>query len=94
MDYGGSNWKSQRRKARERDGHRCVDCPVAEQVHGYELDVHHIVSYHRYKDKMRANSLENLVTLCRRCHAKRHTKVPRQSEAKCSYVEAGSRSVR
>lgn len=79
MDYGGSNWKSQRRRALKRDGHQCRGCRATKQSHGYRMDVHHIVSYHRYKDKKRANRLENLLTLCRPCHAKKH---PRRGRRK------------
>lgn len=72
--YGGSNWRSQRNKALRRDGYQCVDCGKAKQKHGYKMDVHHIVHYNRYKNKDRANRLENLVSLCRGCHMKRHKK--------------------
>jgi hypothetical protein len=74
LDYGGSNWKSQRRKALLRDKSTCQDCGKKKQSHGYRMDVHHIVSYQRYKNKDRANRLENLVTLCRACHMGRHGK--------------------
>jgi 5-methylcytosine-specific restriction endonuclease McrA len=72
LNYGGSNWKSQRKKARERDGNTCRDCGITQQKHGYKLDVHHIVSYSQFSDLNEANSLDNLVTLCRLCHVKRH----------------------
>lgn len=66
------NWKSQRAKARKRDNHTCQDCGVTEQSWGYKLDVHHIVDYDDFEDKKEANDLNNLVTLCRTCHVKRH----------------------
>jgi endogenous inhibitor of DNA gyrase (YacG/DUF329 family) len=73
MDYGGSHWKRQRKAARKRDHFICQDCGATEQNHGYEMDVHHIRAYDLFDDPEEANSLSNLVTLCRVCHAKRHT---------------------
>ena len=73
LDYGRSHWKRQRRLARERDAHKCRDCGTAEQSFGYKLDVHHVVPYDRFDDPEEANLLDNLLTLCRVCHTKRHT---------------------
>lgn len=71
-EYGGSHWKRQRRLARKRDCHTCQDCGITEQEWGYELDVHHIVAYDLFDDPKEANHLDNLITLCRKCHAKYH----------------------
>lgn len=71
-EYGGSHWKRQRRLARERDHHICQDCGITEQEWGYKLDVHHIVAYDLFDDPKDANHLNNLVTLCRKCHSKYH----------------------
>lgn len=75
LDYGGSKWKSQRRKARARDNHTCQDCGITEQAWGYQLDVHHIVPYDTFDDPKEANDLANLITLCRNCHTQRHKEV-------------------
>ncbi len=54
-----------KREARDRDNHSCQDC--GDQRFGPPLYVHHI-------DKNRDNNvLENLVTLCSKCHGVRHT---------------------
>lgn len=66
------NWKSQRAKARKRDNYTCQDCGAVSQNHGYEMDVHHIVDYDLFEEPKEANLLENLVTLCRVCHMRRH----------------------
>lgn len=73
LDYGGSNWKRQRRHARKRDEHTCQDCGAIGQEWGHRLDVHHIVPYNMFDDPEEANQLKNLVTLCRQCHARRHS---------------------
>ena len=69
-DYG-PNWQEQREKALERDGYRCRTC-------GDETDplhVHHVRPFREYgyvrgrnRNYLQANRLENLVTLCPRCH--------------------------
>ena len=64
--YYGPNWKSQRRKARRRDGYSCRYCGITEHELGRELDVHHIIPFRefglgQYKE---ANRLENLISLC------------------------------
>ena len=68
VGYYGSNWRPQRIKALERDGYICRKC------NKFEVEktpsVHHIKPFkefgiERYKD---ANSLENLISLCNKCH--------------------------
>jgi DEAD/DEAH box helicase domain-containing protein len=69
-DYG-PNWSQQRRLALDRDNHRCRTC----QATGTVLHVHHIRPYREYgyipgenQNYLRANQLDNLVTLCPACH--------------------------
>jgi hypothetical protein len=52
-----------RRQVLERDGWRCQDCGAAK-----ELQVHHIKS----RSRLGGDVMENLITLCARCHRKRH----------------------
>lgn len=51
-----------------RDGEKCVECGMTRKEHiakwGKDLHVNH-------KDHTKVNSLENLETLCIRCHAKK-----------------------
>jgi 5-methylcytosine-specific restriction endonuclease McrA len=59
------HWQEIRALRFERDGHRCQDCkgksgdPV--------LEVHHLTY-----DRLGRERLEDLVTLCQRCHSTRH----------------------
>lgn len=73
-DHRGPNWQSQKRKAKRRDGHICQHCHADEltvkERFGQPLHVHHIRPYHRFACYQDANRLENLVTLCPRCHRK------------------------
>lgn len=77
VDNYGPNWNRQKRKAIRRDRHTCQIC-------GYKsggdtiLDVHHIVPIKTFVGNYhKANSLENLVCLCRNCHTKvEHGKIP------------------
>jgi 5-methylcytosine-specific restriction endonuclease McrA len=74
----GPNWRHQRRYARRRDQYRCQICGITEPEylveHGRQLDVHHITPIREFRDggdldHEAANSLENLITLCRSCHS-------------------------
>lgn len=66
----GRNWRANRKKARERDNYTCQDCGTTETVLGKHLDVHHLIS----RAEGGTNDLDNLISLCRSCHAKReHT---------------------
>jgi hypothetical protein len=64
-----NRWKkvaSWRKNAIIRDKYRCVDCHNGSN----RLIVHHIDE--TGTDEIQNNSLSNLVTLCSKCHAKRH----------------------
>jgi 5-methylcytosine-specific restriction endonuclease McrA len=54
-------WQKLRRAARLRDGNRCVSCGAIER-----LAVHHAVEG--------SQLLDDLVTLCSRCHRREHTR--------------------
>lgn len=57
------HWKGLRDAALARDKYRCVGCGCGEQ-----LEVHHEVYRGRFEDGI----LEDVVTLCRRCHRVTH----------------------
>lgn len=72
---GEKYWKHQdwfeiRETARKRDKYRCMDCGITEEEYlmlsGQPLQVHHIIPYRICK----THELDNLTTLCARCHAK------------------------
>lgn len=69
-DYG-PNWAAQREKALERDARRCRTCGAD----GPLLHVHHIRPFREFgyvsgenENYRPANQVENLITLCPRCH--------------------------
>lgn len=71
----GPDWEKKRAEAIERDGRECVDCGDPEPDDG-SLDVHHITPRKEFRerddlDETNMNNLDNLVTLCRKCHIKR-----------------------
>lgn len=72
-EYYGPNWQKQRQKARKRDGYKCQSCGCHESDMERELDVHHITPFNSYEMAINANKLNNLVSLCRKCHAKRES---------------------
>jgi len=71
-DYGPL-WNKIREEVRNRDG-GCEECGMSVEEHIYKYDrkpdVHHIVPISKFDDFDKANNKENLVTLCRDCHAK------------------------
>lgn len=70
--YYGPNWRKQRRRARERDGHECKVCSMDKQNHQQKYNckpvVHHKTRFGDFDSYQVANELDNLITLCRRCH--------------------------
>lgn len=63
-EYGAEFDDSLKEKIRFRDGYKCKLCGCSQLENGKQLDVHHI-NY----DK-RNNKLNNLISLCRKCHMK------------------------
>jgi len=71
--YYGPNWTDQRQKALDRDNYTCQKCGKSDEELGQEPDVHHKKPLRTFKqeneiDYQKANRIENLVTLCRKCH--------------------------
>ena len=80
----GPNWQQQRDAARERDDYRCRHCDAPEipspesgegRGGGRQHDVHHMRSFREFHNVpgeneayLEANELDNLLTLCPRCH--------------------------
>lgn len=74
----GPNWQEQRQKAVERDDHACQDCGKHADEMDRAPDVHHKKRLGWFKEEYDApewyrkgNAVDNLVTLCQRCHARR-----------------------
>ncbi len=66
-DYG-PGWPSLRDQVRLRDGFRCQSCGVSETELGRQHHVHHKIPFRVFATIEQANALDNLVTLCNRCH--------------------------
>lgn len=62
-DYPKEFWKI-REEIRERDNHICQECKWTEEQLGEALSVHHI-DFNKQN-----NNPNNLISLCRSCHAK------------------------
>jgi DEAD/DEAH box helicase domain-containing protein len=73
-DYGPI-WKSVRELALQRDKYTCRNCGSSEPGN----HVHHIKPFRTFHSVSEANQLENLITLCERCHRKAEQKVKVQS---------------
>ncbi len=84
-DYG-PNWPTQRQLALERDGYRCRTCKLDGRLAGVTLHVHHVRPFREYgyvraenEAYRQANQLDNLVTLCPRCHSQAESAVQQRS---------------
>lgn len=74
--FYGPNWRKQSRAARKRDGYCCQSCGKSQAELGRALDVHHITPFKSFQyvpgendNYIQANRLDNLISLCMRCHA-------------------------
>lgn len=73
----GDEWDEIRTNIRERDDYICQQCNISQREHlqlfDMRLDVHHITPLSKFDTIDKANSPDNLVTLCRSCHRKIET---------------------
>lgn len=65
--YNGE-WHSKRKEALQRDDHTCQRCERSREELGQSPDVHHIEPVRTFDDPKDAHYVDNLVSLCRRCH--------------------------
>ena len=63
--YRGIDWHRMRQKTYRRDNYRCVLCGAED-----DLAVHHHKPIRLFEDPNDANSLSNLMLVCRTCHAR------------------------
>jgi len=68
VEYSGE-WWSVRREALERDEHQCQRCGKTAEEIGREPDVHHLTPVREFEEPQEAHVIENVVALCRSCHA-------------------------
>lgn len=71
----GRGWRKIAQKVRKLQDYRCADCGESEDSLGHTLDVHHKEPFHNFPNARQANSLSNLIGLCRKCHAQADAKV-------------------
>ena len=76
----GESWRAVAEKAKIRDGFKCRRCGAkGRQIGGTaQLEAHHLKSKH----KGGSNNLNNLITLCSRCHSKRHRHIKTKKSKK------------
>jgi len=64
----GPSWPRIREEIIECDDHRCISCGHPEHDRTRKLTAAHLVPATAHHDLEQANHLDNLVTLCTRCH--------------------------
>ena len=67
IEYG-PNWNQQRYTALNRDFFTCQNCGKSDR--DQLLHVHHKIPFRQFEDYLKANDLQNLITLCPECHKK------------------------
>lgn len=75
----GDDWEKIRFLVYERDDYVCQKCGKTPKQNKRALDIHHKIPFLESFD----NSLSNLVTLCRKCHAVEEWKIKQIGELKC-----------
>ena len=69
FNYDSARWAAVRARVLRRDGYRCRDCARYGRITD-AVEVHHII--HADDDPGRAYDMDNLISLCKACHRKRH----------------------
>lgn len=71
--YSSGAWKNIREAVKKRDGKLCVDC-LKKGIYTPAEEVHHIIELtpENINDPEISLNMDNLVSLCRECHQKRH----------------------
>jgi len=68
----GPNWETTREEVLARDGEQCVVCDLTKEAQiekwGCGLHIHHIIPLSEFDTTEEANTLDNLITVCQRCH--------------------------
>ena len=78
--YSSQKWQKLRLARLREDNFLCSDCLKEGRITPAE-EVHHIISFMKYKGKERemyAYDYSNLVSLCKACHIKRHNNETRK----------------
>jgi 5-methylcytosine-specific restriction endonuclease McrA len=77
--------KAQKRLARKRDGYQCRCCQ--KPVEGKGAHVHHIKAERCFDTPEEAHDLENLVTLCSKCHLRVEWKMLRELHRRAELLD-------
>jgi hypothetical protein len=73
----GRGWVKRAEQIRLRDGYACRRCGKSEIENKQKLSVDHIRPWRSFESKVDANHPDNLVTLCRKCHASKTITIER-----------------
>lgn len=63
-----AHWRNLRQQAFKRDGFKCTQCPATLNLRG-----HHV----RYRKDLRLCTVDDISTLCKKCHDRHHKKMKR-----------------
>jgi hypothetical protein len=74
----GGAWNRRAEAIRVRDGHSCRRCGRSQAENKQKLSVDHVRPWRSFTDKDEANHESNLISLCRRCHSYKTSRVERR----------------
>lgn len=76
--YRGPRWHALAESIRVRDGYACRRCGITQADNRQKLSVDHMRAWREFENKDEANHPDNLVSLCRVCHAYKTSVVERK----------------
>ncbi len=60
-------WEPIRNQVLLRDKYKCLKC--GKSIKEIRIDIHHIINRKSFISRLKANSLDNLISLCEKCHS-------------------------
>lgn len=80
----GIGWDKIRRLVYKRDNYTCKICGCT----NIKLNAHHIIPFRKFKTPEEANIMNNLITLCNKCHAQEELKLFKGNNNEIKYKKS------
>lgn len=80
----GYYWNKIRKQVYKRDNYTCQICYKKDII----INAHHIIPFRYFNLPEKANLLDNLITLCKKCHAKEDSKILKGVKNEINYKKS------